>query len=79
MFKATVLWDDINMENQTIPTMKRNYFLRIDGVAATFLRTKRECLKMAAFGHEDRPDAIVELVEFDVATNTDTVITRLYN
>ena len=51
----------------------------VNGVAATFLRTKRECLKMAAFGHEDQPDAIVELVEFDVATNTDTVITRLYN
>jgi hypothetical protein len=34
---------------------------------------------MAKLGHEDRPDAIVELVEFDVATNADTVVARLYN
>jgi hypothetical protein len=59
--------------------MKKNYFLRVNGVAATFLRHKSECLEMAIVGHEQRPDAIVELVEFDVVTNSDTVITRLYN
>ena len=58
---------------------RRNYFLRVNGVAATFLRPKSECLEMAIVGHEQRPDAIVELVKFDVATNSDAVVARLYN
>ena len=58
---------------------RRRFFLRVNGVAATFLRPKTECLEMAIVGHEQRPDAIVELVEFDVATNSDTVVARLYN
>ncbi len=60
-----------NMKNNT-------FYLRVNGVAATFLRTKAKCLQMAKLGHEDRPDAIVELVHFDVITNTDTVLERLY-
>ena len=59
--------------------MKKNYFLRVNGVAATLLRTKRECLKMAAYGHEQQPDAIVELVQYDVVTGKDNVLDRLYN
>ena len=59
--------------------MKKNYFLRVNGVAATLLRTKRECLKMAAFGHKQQPDAIVELVQYDVVTGKDNVLDRLYN
>lgn len=66
--------------NKTTPAMnRRNFYLRVNGVAATFLRPKSECLEMAIVGHEDRPDAIVELVEYDVWANTDTVIARLYN
>ena len=30
---------------------RRNYFLRVNGVAATFLRPKSECLEMAIVGH----------------------------
>jgi hypothetical protein len=66
--------------SKTTPAMnRRNFYLRVNGVAATFLRPKAKCLQMAKLGHEDRPDAIVELVEFDVATNADTVVARLYN
>ncbi len=75
MSKPSILWDDTNMKKAT----RSNFFLRVNGVAATFLRPKSECLEMAIVGHEQRPDAIVELVEFDVVNNSDTVITRLYN
>lgn len=69
-----------DMDKTTKPMAARsNFYLRVNGIAATFLRTKKQCLKMAELGHEDRPDAIVELVEFDVVTNIDTVISRLYN
>ena len=60
-------------------TTRSNFYLRVNGVAATLLRTKAKCLQMAEAGHKDRPDAIVELVRFDPITHTDTVITRLYN
>ncbi len=56
-----------------------NYFLRVNGIAATANRTKRECIQMAERGHQLRPDAVVELVKFDTRTNTDVETTRLYN
>lgn len=56
-----------------------NYFLRVNGIAATGHYTKAKVLKMAAIGHQQRPDAVVDLVKFDTRTNTDVETTRLYN
>jgi hypothetical protein len=72
MSKPSILWDDTNMNKAT-------FYLRVNGLAATMLRTKKQCLQMAEVGHNDRPDAIVELVRFDPVAHTDTVISRLYN
>lgn len=58
---------------------RATFFLRVNGVAATAFRTKKQCLEMAERGHKGRPDAVVDLVRFDAATDTDTVIARLYN
>ena len=58
---------------------KSSYYLRVNGVAATRYYTKKVCLEMAEHGHKGRPDAVVELVEYDCWTNTDTVVARLYN
>ena len=59
--------------------MKKTFYLQVNGIAATMLRTKKQCLEMAEIGHQDRPDATVELVRFDPIAHTDTVIARLYN
>ncbi len=60
-----------NMKNNT-------FYLRVNGLAATALRNKKQCLQMAERGHQQQPEAIVELIRFDAATNTDTVLERLY-
>jgi hypothetical protein len=57
---------------------KTTYYLRVNGVAATALRNKKQCLQMADRGHQQQPEATVELVHFDPITNTDTVLERLY-
>jgi hypothetical protein len=69
------------MKNTTpLQTMTRaTFYLRVNGIAATALRTKKQCLQMAERGHQGRPDAVVELIRVDPVTDTDTVISRLYN
>lgn len=58
---------------------KATFYLRVNGLAATAFRTKKQCLQMAERGHQQRPDAIVELIRFNWADQSDTVIARLYN
>jgi len=56
-----------------------NWYLQVNGIAATGHYTKAKVLKMAAIGHQQRPDAVVDLVKFDPRTNSDVETTRLYN
>lgn len=56
-----------------------SYFLRVNGIAATGHHKIGKIMKMAAIGHQQRPDAVVDLVKFSPATNSDVETTRLYN
>ena len=56
-----------------------NYYLRVNSIAATGHYKIGKIMKMAAIGHQQRPDAVVDLVKFNPATNSDVETTRLYN
>lgn len=55
------------------------FFLQVNGLAATALRLKRDCLKMAAIGHQQHPQAVVKLMKLDAKTHADILVANLYN
>jgi hypothetical protein len=54
------------------------FYLQVNGLAATAQGTKKRCLELAARGHQQRPDAIVELMKLDPKTLTSALVERLY-
>ena len=54
------------------------FYLQVNGIAATAEGTRKRCIELAERGHQQRPDAVVELMKFDPKTNKETLIQRLY-
>ena len=54
------------------------FYLQVNGIAATAEGTRKRCLDLAERGHQQRPDAIVELMKLDPKTNNVALVERLY-
>jgi hypothetical protein len=53
------------------------FFLRVNGLAATSMISKKAALTQAQRGLEVRPDAVVELFKYDSKTDTDVFVSRV--
>jgi hypothetical protein len=53
------------------------FFLRVNGLAATSLSTRKVALAKAAAGLATRPDAIVELFKLNPKDHRDVFVARI--